>query len=178
MSAEDRIWMICDVAGSENMLIGGLSVFVDDDSIIDGQAGDCRKFIIRADANANDHNIRGNDGTVIANDPFDPPISVKAGDRCTEPQFNSLALVNVSKKSAHLRRYDAIHYGPISLDYCDVAPATAGGRRYFQTDETAAYNDQISTRSQIRTDQQHILDCSKIKNVREFTARHVEFAHP
>ena len=141
MSAKDGIRMICDIASSEDVLINGLAVFVDDDSIVDNQAGDCREFIIWASADTNDHNICWNNGTVIANNAFDPPLSFKAGDGSAKLQVDALLFMNLSEKSAHLGCYNAVHYGTLSLDHGDVATAAAGSGGYLQTDITASDDD-------------------------------------
>jgi hypothetical protein len=98
-----RVIRVGDVAGSEDVRIGGAQVLVNDDAVVDLEVGRGGEFGARDDAHANDDHVGIDPRPVAEHDTGRLPVPAgQFGRRGSVAQVHTMAVVQVGKDGRDL----------------------------------------------------------------------------
>ena len=137
-----------DVTGGEDLGDVGASLGVDDDTVVDPQAGCGGRRHVGFDADADHDQIPGHGAGIGEFDQDTVGGGADRLDRSAGAQVDTVAAVQVGAHVAHLGTEDGAQRYRSSLDDGDVDTQGARGGREFQPDEAGAHDHESPTGSQ------------------------------
>ena len=108
MSTQPRVVGVGDVAGGEDVFIGGAEVLIDDDPVVHGEAGGCGEVAVGGDPHPDEDHVGGDLGSVAQHDCGDGAVPAgQFGHRDLAAQVHAMVTMKVREDGCGLGSEDA-----------------------------------------------------------------------
>ena len=141
-------WMVKvrHVTCSEDAREGRLAVFIDDDTVLDGETGGLSELRLRLHPHPDDDNVARDTAARRAYHSLDPSGAFKALDRLISEELHALVTVELAIQPPHLLSQCAFERHPRHLQNTHLQPHAVRRCGYLRTDETSTDHHQAPAR--------------------------------
>ncbi len=165
-----------DVARGVHAGCAGAQLLVDDDAVVDLQAGCDGQLDAGGDPDAYDDEIGGVDVAVTQNDLLDSVGAEQLGDAGAQPQLHAVVGVQATEHLADLVAQDAVQRCRGGVDKDDVGAHLSGRGGDLRADPTGTDHRHATGGADGLTEPARIADRAEVVDAGEVRSGHVEMA--
>jgi len=169
--------VVAAVPGGIDVRIAGAAELVDDDAIVALEPGHLGQLRGRQDADADDHQVRGQLGAGGAFQHEAVAAGADRGDAGLQAEPHAGALVGPQVEVRDRWRHRAGHDAIGDLHHRDLESRRDGHRCHLQADIAAADHHQAPARLEPGLDGAHVVDGAQVVDLRQVLTRNRDTAH-